>query len=253
MEEIKLFDSKEIRTIWFEGQLYFSVVDVIEVLTESKNAKVYWSQLKSREKKRVGSELFTFCKQLKLQGKDTKSYKTDCAEKQGLLRIIQSIPSPKAEPFKLWLANLGSREIDERDNKRLEAYRKLKDTQGKFKNNVVDRGVDDEGFKRILKSGDDEIFNNANMHEKYGLDTSEDIDDYSSELILRGKDFATLITNHNVSSKDIQGEKDIEKEHKESNKDIRLTLDKHNIRPEELPAEEDIKKYKQIKKLDGTE
>ena len=82
---------------------------------------------------------------------------------------------------------------------------------------------------------------------------SEDIDDYSSELILRGKDFATLITNHNVSSKDIHGEKDIEEEHKESNKDIRLTLDKHNIRPEELPAEEDIKKYNQIKKLDKRE
>ena len=111
---IKLFNEQHIRTIWDDAQekWYFSVVDVIRVLTESKNANNYWKVLKNRLKKE-GSELVTKCNQLKMQSTDGKFYKTDVADTEQLFRLIQSIPSPKAEPFKKWLAKVGRERIDE--------------------------------------------------------------------------------------------------------------------------------------------
>ena len=109
-----LFEGKEIRSIWNSDkeEYYFSVVDVINVLTDSSDARKYWSVLKLRLKKE-GSELTTFCSQLKLKAKDGKFYNTDVLDTKGILRLIESVPSNKAEPFKLWLANLGSERIDE--------------------------------------------------------------------------------------------------------------------------------------------
>lgn len=111
---IKLFEQKTIRTQWNDEQekWYFSIVDVVEVLTESVNPRKYWSVLKTRLKKE-GSELATNCSQLKLLSSDGKYYKTDVADTEQLLRLIQSIPSPKAEPFKMWLAQVGRERIDE--------------------------------------------------------------------------------------------------------------------------------------------
>lgn len=115
MDEIKLYENKEIRSIWDEEkeEWYFSVVDVVGVLTESENPNNYWKVLKKRLKDE-GSELVTYCNQLKMKShKDGKMYKTDVADMKGIFRIIQSIPSPKAEPFKLWLAEVGKERIDE--------------------------------------------------------------------------------------------------------------------------------------------
>lgn len=117
MSNIKVFEDKKIRTIWNEQEedWYFSVVDVVEVLTDSvdhQTARKYWNKLKQRLK-REGSELVTFCHQLKLMSADGKNYNTDVLNTKGLLRLVQSIPSPKAEPFKMWLANVGSERLDE--------------------------------------------------------------------------------------------------------------------------------------------
>lgn len=111
---IRLFEQKSIRTQWNDEQekWYFSIVDVIAVLTESINARKYWGVLKTRLKKE-GSELATNCSQLKMLSSDGKYYKTDVADTEQLLRLIQSIPSPKAEPFKMWLAQVGRERIDE--------------------------------------------------------------------------------------------------------------------------------------------
>lgn len=92
---------------------YFSVVDVIGSLTESNNPRDYWYRVKKRMSEEERSELSTFCRQLKLKSTDGKSYKTDVADMQGIFRIIQSVPSPKAEPFKMWLAEVGKERIDE--------------------------------------------------------------------------------------------------------------------------------------------
>lgn len=110
-----LFEGKEIRSIWDaeKEEYYFSVVDIIGALTESRDSKDYWYRLKKRMTEEEKSELSTKCRQLKLKSKDGKFYSTDTLDTQGILRLIESIPSPKAEPFKLWLAQMGKERIDE--------------------------------------------------------------------------------------------------------------------------------------------
>lgn len=113
--EIKIFDGNKIRSVWDneKEEWYFSVVDIVGVLTNSNDAGAYWRKLKQRLNAE-GSEVVTFCHALKLKShKDGKMYKTDVADIQGIFRIIQSIPSPKAEPFKMWLAEIGKERIDE--------------------------------------------------------------------------------------------------------------------------------------------
>ena len=114
-----VFEGKNIRRIWYSEEWYFSVVDVVGVLTDSADAKDYWYRLKQREAKSSGVELSTFCRQLKLQSKDGKYYETDCANTERIFRIIQSIPSKKAEPFKLWLARVGYERVQEIENPEL--------------------------------------------------------------------------------------------------------------------------------------
>lgn len=111
---IKLFQDQRVRVQWEDEQekWYFSIVDIIRVLTDSPNPRKYWSVLKTRLKK-DGSELATNCSQLKMESSDGKFYNTDVADTEQLLRLIQSIPSPKAEPFKIWLAKVGYERIEE--------------------------------------------------------------------------------------------------------------------------------------------
>jgi prophage antirepressor-like protein len=112
---IKLFEEKKVRTYWDESteEWYFSVIDVIEILTDSANPRDYWFKMKQRVTLEDGIELSTTCRQLKLVSSDGKKYATDCANVRNLFRIIQSIPSPKAEPFKQWLAKVGYERIQE--------------------------------------------------------------------------------------------------------------------------------------------
>ena len=116
---IQMFEEQKIRTIWDEEQeeWYFSVVDVVGVLTEQttlRGASTYWAVLKKRLQNEGADQLLTNCKQLKLQSpKDGKRYKTDVANIEQLFRIIQSIPSPKAEPLKMWLAEVGRERVEE--------------------------------------------------------------------------------------------------------------------------------------------
>ncbi len=121
--KIALFGGKKIRKTMHQDEWWFSVVDVIEVLTDSTKPSVYWSVMKARVKNEEGSQLFTICKQLKLEALDGKKYETDCANTEGIFRIIQSIPSPKAEPFKRWLAKVGYERVQEIENPELAANR----------------------------------------------------------------------------------------------------------------------------------
>ena len=140
-----LFEEKEIRSIWDKEKedYYYSVVDVIGALTNSKDASDYWTTLKRRLSKDEGSQLPTNCRKLKMKSsKDGKNYLTDVLDTKGILRLIESVPSPKAEPFKLWLANVGSERIDEvfdpekAINRAINYYKK--------------RGYDDEWIKKRL-------------------------------------------------------------------------------------------------------
>jgi len=116
-----IFQDKKIRRIWYNNEWYFSVVDVIEALTDSPSPRQYWGVLKSRE-----SQLLTICLQLKLTAEDGKLRETDCANTKDLFRIIQSIPSRKAEPFKLWLAKVGYERVQEIENPEL-AQKRMKE------------------------------------------------------------------------------------------------------------------------------
>ena len=114
-----VFQDKKIRRVWENDEWFFSVIDVVEALTESTDAKDYWYRLKKRELESGEIELSTFCRQLKLQSSDGKYYSTDCANTKNMFRIIQSIPSPKAEPFKQWLAQVGYERVQEIENPEL--------------------------------------------------------------------------------------------------------------------------------------
>jgi hypothetical protein len=118
-DKIVVFQSKHIRRIWLNDEWYFSVVDVVGVLTESTNPRDYWFKMKIRVALEDGVQLSTICRQLKIESSDGKKYSTDCANTQSLFRIIQSIPSPKAEPFKQWLAKVGYERVQEIENPEL--------------------------------------------------------------------------------------------------------------------------------------
>ena len=114
-DDVKMFEGSQIRSVWDNEreEWYFSVVDVMGSLTESNNPRDYWYRVKKRMSEEEKSELSTICRQLKLKAPDGKMRLTDVADMQGIFRIIQSVPSPKAEPFKMWLAEVGKERIDE--------------------------------------------------------------------------------------------------------------------------------------------
>ena len=123
---IKLFEDYKVRTSWDNEKetWYFSVVDIVCILSGSTNPNNYWKVLKNRLRKE-GSQLVTSCNQLKMQSSDGKYYKTDVLDTEGVLRLVQSIPSPKAEPFKLWLAKVGSERLDEMQDPEIAINRAL--------------------------------------------------------------------------------------------------------------------------------
>jgi BRO family, N-terminal domain len=162
--DIKIFDQKKVRTLWDAEQekWYLSIVDVIAVLTESPNPRKYWSVLKTRLKVE-GSQLTTNCSQLKMQSADGKFYLTDVADTEQLFRLIQSIPSPKAEPFKLWLAKVAAERLDEMQDpelsidRALEQYMQLGYSENwinqRLKSIEIRKELTDEWKKRGLKEG----------------------------------------------------------------------------------------------------
>ena len=162
---INLFEQKQVRSVWSEEEekWYISIVDVIAVLTDSPNPRKYWSVLKTRLKAE-GSQLATNCSQLKMQSNDGKFYKTDVADTEQLFRLIQSVPSPKAEPFKLWLAKVASERLDEMQDPELsidramENYLELGYSQNwinqRLKSIEIRKELTDECKKRGLKAGE---------------------------------------------------------------------------------------------------
>lgn len=142
---IILFNQKEVRRHWDEEKelWYFSIVDIIGILTESINPRKYWSVLKTRLKQE-GSEVATNCSQLKLMASDGKKYLTDVADTETLLRLVQSIPSPKAEPFKLWLAKVGYDRIEETEDPELALERAMQ--------TYVKKGYSTDWINQRLKS-----------------------------------------------------------------------------------------------------
>ena len=163
-ESIRLFDERTVRAIWDDEQeeWYFSIVDVISILTDSPNPRKYWSVLKTRMK-REGSELTTNCSQLKMQAADGKKYLTDVANTEQLFRLIQSVPSPKAEPFKLWIAQVAKERLDQMQDPELSIEQAMADYKRlgysdnwinqRLKSIEIRKDLTDEWKKRGLEEG----------------------------------------------------------------------------------------------------
>lgn len=161
---IKIFEDRKVRTLWdaHQEKWFISIIDVIEVLTNTDRPRKYWSDLKTKLKKE-GSELSEEIGQLKMQSTDGKFYKTDVADTEQLFRLIQSIPSPKAEPFKLWLAQVATERLDEMQDpelsidRALEQYMKLGYSENwinqRLKSIEIRKELTDEWKKRGLKEG----------------------------------------------------------------------------------------------------
>lgn len=170
MNKVQLFESKQIRSHWDnENELwYFSIVDVVEILTQSSNPRKYWSVLKTRLKAE-GSELATNCSQLKMKASDGKMRLTDVADTEQLLRLIQSIPSPQAEPFKLWLAKIGY--------ERLEAMQDPEKSIDTAMQDYMNLGYSTKWINQRLKS----------------IEVRKDLtDEWENRGIAQGKEFAIL-------------------------------------------------------------
>ena len=197
---IKLFEEKQIRSLWSdqEEKWYFSIVDVVSILTESPNPRKYWSVLKTRLKKE-GSQLTTNCSQLKLKSSDGKFYKTDVADTEQLFFFIQSIPSPKAEPFKLWIAKVARERIDEIEDPEIGIDRLME--------TYLKKGYSKEWVNQRLKS----------------IEVRKDLtDEWDKRGVKKGQEYAILtdeITKawSGLSVKEYKNHKDLKKENLRDN------------------------------------
>ena len=192
---IKLFEQKQVRSVWDNEQekWYFSIVDVVGVLTDSPNPNNYWKVLKHRLVKE-GSQLVTNCNQLKMQSSDGKFYKTDVADTEQLFRLIQSIPSPKAEPLKVWIANVARERIDEMEDPEIGIDRLME--------TYLRKGYSKEWINQRLKS----------------IEIRKELtDEWENRGVQKGKEFAILtdeITSawSGLTTKQYKQFKDLKKE-----------------------------------------
>lgn len=181
---LALFEEKEIRRKWKDNDWYFSVIDVIYALTNSSNPRDYWYRMKKRASEEEQIELSTICRQLKLASKDGKNYLTDCSNTKGILRIIQSIPSKKAEPFKLWLAQVGAERIEEINDPELavnrarnyykqKGYNEQWINQRMFGMEARNKLTDEWQFRGLTESKDYAILTNQIYKSTFNFSTKE--------------------------------------------------------------------------------
>ena len=181
---VKLFEDYKVRTSWDREKetWYFSVVDIVRILTESINPNNYWKVLKNRLRKE-GSQLVTSCNQLKMQSSDGKYYKTDVLDTEGVLRLVQSIPSPKAEPFQLWLAKVGTERLNEMQDPEIAIDRALEYYLAKgyspewvnqrLKSIEIRKALTDEWQRNGVKNSEYAVLTDIITQEWSGLKTRE--------------------------------------------------------------------------------
>ena len=220
--KLVIFQSKKIRRIWHEDEWYYSVVDIVGVLTDSSNPRDYWYKMKIRVEEEAGFELSTVCRQMKMEAPDGKMRVTDCSNTEGILRIIQSIPSPKAEPFKRWLAKVGYERIDEIENPEL-AQQRMKEIYEKkgypkdwidkrLRGIAIRQNLTDEGKERGIKQQKDfailtaeiskatfgmtpdEYKNLKNLPEKSKINLRDHMDDLELIFTMLGERVTTEIS-----------------------------------------------------------
>lgn len=261
MNELKLFESQYIRSAWNpdEDQWYYSVIDVIAALTDSKNPSAYWRKLKQRLSEE-GNETVTNCHKLKLEAADGKMRLTDVANTEQLLRIIQSVPSPKAEPFKLWLAQTGAdhlmdladaKKLQEELNTRMQARDDVREHNKSLAKAAQDAGVStNKDFAKFQNSGYIGLYNGetaAAIKRRKGLKKSEDILDNMGSEELGANLFRITQAEAKLKRENIQSKEDANKAHFEVGYTVRKAIESlGGTMPEDLPTPD--KSIKQIER-----
>lgn len=225
--ELMNFDNTPIRKIWHNEEWYYSVIDIIQVLTDSNNPNRYWTDLKRRSEKE-SSQSYAFCVRLNLPRTSGKTYPSDCANTEGVLRIIMSVPSPKAEPLRMWLAEQGKRAIDEAENPELLLQRQIDLYKAKgysnewieerLKNISIRKQLTDEWKGRGVKEGQEYSILTAviakgtfgllpNEHKKLkGLDKpNQNLRDHMTNLELIFTSLGEELTREQSITEDAQG------------------------------------------------
>jgi len=223
---LAVFQGQGIRRIWCEEQWFFSVVDIIDVLTDSSKPRDYWYRLKEREKESSGIELSTNCRRLKLLADDGKMRETDCSNTEGLFRIIQSIPSKKAEPFKRWLAKVGYERIQdiEDPDRAMLRMREMYRAKGyseewidkRMRGMVVRQSLTNEWDERGVEKGLEYAMLTSEITEAaFGIDPreykrvkglgSESLRDHMTDMELIFTMLGEASTTEIVRCKDVQG------------------------------------------------
>ena len=250
-----VFQDKKIRRVWYHDEWFFSVVDTVAALTDSSDAKDYWYRLKKREVESSGIELSTFCRQLKLPSSDGKLYETDCANTKSLFRIIQSIPSKKAEPFKIWLAQVGYERVQGIENPEL-AQERMKQLYGqkgyskswidkRLRGIAVRQDLTDEWKKRGIEKEEDFSILTAEIskatfdmtpskYKKFKGITKENLRDHMGDLEL----IFTMLGEESTAEIERVKDPDSFTEHKKASKEggnvakkARLDLESKTKRP----------------------
>ncbi len=238
-DKIQIFEEKKVRTAWDEEseEWYFSIVDVVGVLTDSLNPNNYWKVLKNRLKKE-GSQLVTNCNQLKMPSSDGKYYKTDVADTEQLFRLIQSIPSPKAEPFKLWIAQVAKERLDQMQDPELSIEQAMMDYKR--------LGYSDNWINQRLKS----------------IEIRKDLtDEWKSRGLEEGVQFATLTdiiykTWADKSAKEYKQFKGLKKENLRDNMTntelvLNMLAELSTTRISETTNPDTMKEHEQVAKQGG--
>lgn len=264
MKDIKLFQSTQIRSVWNDeaGEWFFSVVDVVGALTDSADTKQYIKKMRSRDSE-LNSNWGTICTPLKMLAPDGKMRKSQTANTEGILRIIQSIPSPKAEPFKQWLAQLGADRIH--DLEAAEAFNKEIDARIEARNNIKQHNVAlaDAAFAAGVKTNlDFAKFQNSGYMGLYGGETAGDIKrrkklkpnqeilDHMGSVELGANLFRITQAEDKLRRENISSKEAANKVHYEVGRTVRKTIEElGGTMPEKLPTpNESIKQIDKPKK-----
>lgn len=264
MDNIKEFQSNQIRTVWNDeaGEWYFSVVDVVKALTDSLDPKQYIKKLRSRDQE-LNSKWGTICTPVKMLAPDGKMRRSQASNLEGILRIIQSIPSPKAEPFKLWMAQLGADRIHdieavEKMNKEIDQRLAARDDVRQH-NNSLAQAAQAAGVKTNL---DFAIFQNSGYMGLYGGETASDIKrrkglkkndeilDHMSSVELGANLFRITQAEDKLRREKVTSKEEANKIHYTVGRTVRKTIEElGGTMPEELPTpKENIKKLQSQKK-----
>jgi DNA-damage-inducible protein D len=242
-QSIVLFEQEPVRRTWHDGRWFYSVIDVCAILTQSSNPRVYWAKLKERLPEEGAREVLTNCQQLKLRAPDGKMRETDCGDTETILRIMQSIPSPKAEPFKRWMASIGADVIEDRteDQKRLEYYDVHSGVNRKLHKTVHTRGVrTPRQHGRFQNSGYEGQYAGEtadDIGERKGIPEGDSITKWMGSEEIGDNIFREVQTDALITRMDIRGEQNLNDAHRDVGRKVReFIAELGGTMPEDLPT-----------------